>query len=177
MNIEMLNRLVEQAQNDPEFFHALVFDPDRVVGRLPDLGKDALEALRTADPEALVAFLMGETRASTLDAFRMEADGGCGETVQLQDALFAGISNAYGLEAMACGGGETCSCTSGTCGDTCGGSTCGGATCSGDSCGRTCDNSCGYTTNLQVVEWDEFVDPVGAQMNPGDPAFLRTPWR
>jgi hypothetical protein len=47
----------------------------------------------------------------------------------------------------ACGGGETCSCTSGTCGGTCGGSTC-DVTCSGDSCGRTCDDSCGYTTNL-----------------------------
>jgi hypothetical protein len=47
----------------------------------------------------------------------------------------------------ACSGGETCSCTSGTCGGTCGGATC-DVTCSGGSCGRTCDNSCGYTTNL-----------------------------
>lgn len=52
-------------------------------------------------------------------------------------------------ELSACGGSETCSCTSGTCGGTCGGSTC-SVTCSGDSCGNTCGDSCGYTTNLEI---------------------------
>src|ERR1043166_9494353 len=37
--------------------------------------------------------------------------------------------------------------SSGPCGGTCGGRTC-NVTCTEDSCGRTCDDSCGYTTDI-----------------------------
>lgn len=37
--------------------------------------------------------------------------------------------------------------SSGPCGGTCGGRTC-NITCTEESCGRTCDDSCGYTTDI-----------------------------
>jgi hypothetical protein len=61
------------------------------------------------------------------------------------------VALAVGELLTACGGSETCSCTSATCDNTCGGNTC-SLTCGSDSCGRTCDDSCGYTTNISAEE-------------------------
>lgn len=127
MDPKIFQRLVGQAREDAQFFHVLVFQPEKVLEKLDYLDEAAKEAVRRTDPQALIALLVGELGT--------------------------------------CGGSETCSCTSGTCGDTCGGSTC-SATCTGDSCGRTCDNSCGYTTNLGLVDRERWARTAPAAQIP-----------
>lgn len=168
MTTEMLQQLVRQAREDPELFHALVFDSDKVLARLSYLDEDARDALSRSTPELFVASLVGETREpgfaeasgcppGVTCACTGETCGGltCGYTYALAGGDYARLPEILG--AGACGGNVTCSCTTGTCDGTCGGRTC-DVTCSGDSCGTTCGDSCGYTTNLSAVDRLDDID-------------------
>ena len=120
MNKTQLTQLIRQSQKDPDFFHALVFNPEQVIEKIKGIDASTRQAILRSEPSTLLKNITGIDKT---------------------------IFNIPDINA-GCGGDVTCSCTSGTCGDTCGGSTC-SVTCSGDSCGSTCGDSCGYTTNLQ----------------------------
>jgi hypothetical protein len=174
MNPAMLKLLVERARDDPELFHALVFDPEKAIAKFQNLDDDTIAALRAAKPEEFVARLAGETVESParagIDA--PEACTGvscyvtCSSTCSSSQATTPDLRRAVlapdallsrNILAAGCGGDVTCSCTSSTCGGvTCGGSTC-SVTCSGDSCGQTCGDSCGTTTNLEQFDMGDFV--------------------
>jgi hypothetical protein len=174
MTTEMLQQLVRQAREDPELFHALVFDSDTVLARLSYLDQDARDALSRSTPEQFVASLVGETREPGFSgasgcppgvtcACTGETCGGltCGYTYALAGGDYARLPEI--LEAGACG-------THGnTCGYTCGLYTCanytvaqawgdyaglpeilGAGACGGNvtcSCTTgTCDGTCGGST-------------------------------
>lgn len=129
MNPEVMKKLVEQAREDPEFFHALVFDTENVLGKLDYLDRNAKASLVAISPEQIVAILVGEvgycgnTCSSSCDN---TCGGSCGYTTNLTDQLrFNGIARRMpGSDVMGCGN----TCTS--------------------SCDNTCGQSCGFTTNL-----------------------------
>jgi hypothetical protein len=93
---EGLKRLVDQARKDPAFFHALVFDPEKVISRLSYLDRKTKGALLRLDPDVLIRNLIPIEVAE------------CGDTC------------GAGSCTATCGAG---SCTD-TCGSSCGG-TCG----------------------------------------------------
>jgi len=156
MNREIIQRIVLEAKEDPNFFHSLVFEPEKILNRLDYLDRKSKSAVVSIDPASVVASLFGSYRCADVTcACTNICTGGNTHTCTGATCAATQLSrlDRQSVENMAhasCGGGETCSCTSGTCGDTCGGSTC-SVTCSGDSCGRTCDNSCGVTSNFQEM--------------------------
>jgi hypothetical protein len=54
---DALARLVEQARRDPQFFHNLVFDPDRVIAKLDYLSRESKAALVALDPARVIGGL------------------------------------------------------------------------------------------------------------------------
>lgn len=58
-----LQKLVEQARNDPKFLHALVFDTESVLKQVDYLDRGAKAALVRITPEEAIAALTG-TRAA-----------------------------------------------------------------------------------------------------------------
>ena len=56
---EVLDRLVEQAGNDPEFFHRLIFNTEEVLGELDYLSRAERGALVAIEPNDVVAGLLG----------------------------------------------------------------------------------------------------------------------
>lgn len=56
---EGLRRLVEEAQQDPDFFHSLVFEPERALSRLNYLGRHEKGAIVAISPEDVIAGLTG----------------------------------------------------------------------------------------------------------------------
>lgn len=59
MQTEALDKLVEQAKADPQFFHALVFNPEQVLSRVDYLDREAKGAIIGLTPERLVTILVG----------------------------------------------------------------------------------------------------------------------
>jgi hypothetical protein len=100
MDMEALKRVVERARKDAAFFHALVFDPERVLAKLPGMERRTKARLLALDPEQLIG--------------RLLAEGGCTDpTCGPQSCLDT------------CG---PHSCTE-TCKSSCAGSTCGAFSC------------------------------------------------
>ena len=60
MDPSAFRKLVEQAKADPEFFHNLVFAPDKALSSAKYLDKRAKQALQTINPESVVALAVGE---------------------------------------------------------------------------------------------------------------------
>lgn len=58
--IQAVQRLADAARNDPQFFHALVFDTENVLSRLDYLDRQARAALVAISPEQVVGHLVGE---------------------------------------------------------------------------------------------------------------------
>ena len=58
--LRAFRKLVEQAKADPEFFHNLVFAPDKALSSAKYLDKRAKQALQTINPESVVALAVGE---------------------------------------------------------------------------------------------------------------------
>jgi hypothetical protein len=56
---EALNQLIERARKDPQFFHALVFSPEKVLGELDFLDRRERGAIVAIRPEDVIAGLAG----------------------------------------------------------------------------------------------------------------------
>lgn len=59
MDPKTLQKLVEQARNDPQFFHALVFDTESVLKQIDYLDRAAKAALVAISPEEVIATIAG----------------------------------------------------------------------------------------------------------------------
>jgi hypothetical protein len=55
---EAYERLQRQAREDPEFFHALVFDTENTLSKLTYLDIKAKEALLSITPEEVISILV-----------------------------------------------------------------------------------------------------------------------
>ena len=68
---EALDRLVEQAKNDPAFFHGLVFKPEETLAKIDYLDRAEKAKILELSPEDVIAGLAGvracsaTTRVST----------------------------------------------------------------------------------------------------------------
>lgn len=56
---EALKRLVEEARKDPQLFHDLVFEPEKVIGKLTYLDRREKGAIVSLRPEDVIAGLAG----------------------------------------------------------------------------------------------------------------------
>lgn len=105
---QALQQLVEQAREDPKFFHALVFDPESALGSADYLDRREKGMIISLAPEDVVAGLAG---------------------------LYVNPGGTVAECGTTCGSGScTVTCDS-SCGDTCA-SSC-DATCASASCGKT----------------------------------------
>jgi hypothetical protein len=59
MDRNTLQRLVEQARNDPKFFHALVFDTENIMKEIDYLDRGTKAALVRMSPEEAIATIAG----------------------------------------------------------------------------------------------------------------------
>jgi hypothetical protein len=105
---QALQRLVEHARDDPEFFHALVFDPEKALATADYLDRREKGMIISLEPTDVVAGLVG---------------------------LYVNPGGTVSECGSTCGSGScTVTCDS-SCGDTCA-SSC-DSTCSKASCGKT----------------------------------------
>lgn len=58
MDYEALRMLVQKARNDPQFFHALVFNPESILADLGFLDRRAKAAILAVTPEQLSTLLV-----------------------------------------------------------------------------------------------------------------------
>ena len=56
---EALERLIEQAQNDPAFFHGLVFKPEETLAKIDYLERHEKARILELSPEDVIAGLAG----------------------------------------------------------------------------------------------------------------------
>jgi YD repeat-containing protein len=56
---QRLEQLAERARNDPAFFHALVYDPQRAIAEMADLDRQTQASILAVDPDTLVMQLAG----------------------------------------------------------------------------------------------------------------------
>jgi len=124
-----LKRLVEEAKNNPQFFHDLVFNPEKAIAKIDYLDRRIKGAIVATSPEGLIGSLVaGPGRTNWCDVTCTSSCGqtctgkSCGYTTNIV-ADFGGRINP-GIGAAGC----DVTCTS--------------------SCGVTCNTSCGYTTNF-----------------------------
>ncbi|MDB5988155.1 MAG: hypothetical protein JWR16_3208 [Nevskia sp.] len=96
--VEGLKRLVEHAKKDATFFHELVFDPEKVIGRLSYLDAKTKGAILQIDPASLIRNLIPVISAE------------CGNT--------CGASSCTNT----CGAGSCIDTCNSSCGGTCGNS-------------------------------------------------------
>jgi hypothetical protein len=103
---ETLLKIVDKARADKDFFHALVFDPERALASLEDVDEGTRQKLRGLSPNTL--FVPPLVRA--LGVARQECDPTCA------------VSCGYTCGSMSCEvtcGPENMSCKH-TCGMSCG---------------------------------------------------------
>lgn len=123
------DQLVELAKNDPAFFHALVFDPEKTMEKTGFLDRSTKGAIVGKDPAEIVAKIAGinqycgNTCSSSCDN---TCGGSCGFTTNLQAPAQRGIQYFSRLSSSVFNCGNTCT----------------------SSCDNTCGGSCGFTTNL-----------------------------
>ena len=118
---EMLERLVDQAREDPAFLHALVFAPERALDKLEYLGRRQKGRLVAIRPEDIISGMVGV--------------GG-----------FGGFGGGdLGICDYSCASSCDSTCGSGSCFGTCF-SSCGG-TCGAKSCDITVE----LTSRLDLV--------------------------
>jgi hypothetical protein len=133
MDSEALKQLVENAREDPQFFHDLVFNTESVLGKLDFLGRAEKASLIGQDPQAVIGRLIGALEGCDVtctSSCGATCAGSCGYTTSLVgrpvelEAAIAGRFARGGPSVQGC----DVTCTS--------------------SCGATCAGSCGYTTNI-----------------------------
>jgi hypothetical protein len=111
---EALQKLIEQAREDPQFFHDLVFKPDAVIGRLDYLNRREKGMIVGIAPEDVIAGLAG---------------------------LFVNPGGTVAECGSTCGSGSCTNTCDSSCGDTCR-SSC-DSTCGSASCGKTSNREWG----------------------------------
>jgi hypothetical protein len=78
---EALNRLVEQAQNDPAFFHGLVFKPEETLAKVDYLERQEKARILELKPEDVIAGLCGvagsECNYTCLESCAFTCDESC----------------------------------------------------------------------------------------------------
>jgi hypothetical protein len=122
-----INRLVQEARDDPQFFHDLIYNTERVIGRLDYLSRQEKAGILAIDPDSLVVGIAGRLKPGTVvEVCGASCGGSCGATC-----------------AASCAGSCGASC-GGSCQNSCGG-TCGG------SCGASCDSSCAASCAASCV--------------------------
>lgn len=124
MDDKVLEQLAAQARSDPAFFHALVFDTEKVLAKLDYLDRSAKASLVAISPEEIIGILVGKLNycgftCSDSCGFTCGA-GSCGHTTSLVDR---GSLVSQAGRAQYCG--DTCMSS---CGYTCGSSSCGHTT-------------------------------------------------
>jgi hypothetical protein len=82
---EALDRLIEQAQNDPAFFHGLVFKPEETLAKIDYLERHEKAKILELSPEDVIAGLAGgaslECNYTCLDSCAITCDeSGCNYT-------------------------------------------------------------------------------------------------
>jgi hypothetical protein len=103
---EAIERLMERARNEPEFFHRLVFDPERTIAELDYLGRREKAMLVSRSPEDVVSGLVGLIRGPG-DVLAV-----CGHSCEDSCDSTCGAGSCFGT------------CLSDTCGFTCGAKSC-----------------------------------------------------
>lgn len=83
MDMKTLQRILQQAREDASFFHALVFEPERVLPQLGFLDDHAKEKIGNINPGSLIAMIVGEISAgcdenTTCSCTSGTCDGTCG---------------------------------------------------------------------------------------------------
>jgi hypothetical protein len=130
MDAKAFERLVKQARSDPQFFHALVFEPESILAKLDFVDRGAKGAIIAADPAEIVARTIGVVSAcgnTCTSSCDNTCGGSCGYTTNLQGGLAErGVSFYARLRSSVEYCGNTCT----------------------SSCDNTCGGSCGYTTNI-----------------------------
>ena len=58
MSDETIKKIVRRSREDDDFFHALVFNPEKVLAEL-DLSREEKSRLLALDPERLIGVLVG----------------------------------------------------------------------------------------------------------------------
>jgi hypothetical protein len=132
MDAKAFKKLVEQAKSDSQFFHDLVFSPEKVIGGLDYLDKKTKGAIVGMSPEEVIGAAITElagcdvTCTSSCGATCAQS---CGYTTNIvADSLGRVAGGRLGNMAELAGCDVTCT----------------------SSCGVTCSgSSCGYTTNLE----------------------------
>jgi len=56
---ESLDRLIEQAQNDPAFFHGLIFKPEETLAKIDYLERQEKAKILELRPQDVIAGLVG----------------------------------------------------------------------------------------------------------------------
>lgn len=147
-----LDRLVEEARRDPQFFHDLIFNTETVIERLDYLSRQEKAGILAVDPDSLVIGIAGSIRPGGEAAVCGASCGGsCGGTCAASCAGSCGAS---------CGGSCQNSCA-GTCGGSC------GASCD-SSCAGSCVTSCVVSGDMPqfgqdvILEADMIADPAEA---------------
>lgn len=59
MDRNALQKLIDQARNDPKFLHALVFDTESVLKQIDYLDRGAKATLVGSSPEEVIARMLG----------------------------------------------------------------------------------------------------------------------
>jgi hypothetical protein len=147
-----LDKLVQEAREDPKFFHDLIYNTESVVGRLDYLSRQEKAGILSIDPDSLIVGIAGRLRpGGEVEVCGASCGGSCGATCAASCAGSCGAS---------CGGSCQNSCA-GTCGGSC------GASCE-NSCAASCAASCVGSGDLPqfgqdvVLPEDIIADPVQA---------------
>lgn len=97
---EAMKKLANRARTDPQFFHELVFDPEKVISGLSFLDQRSRQALLRVNPDTIIRNLFpGDV---------MECGGTCGD----------------GSCTSTCGAGSCLDTCKSSCGSTCGAKSC-----------------------------------------------------
>lgn len=105
---ETLLKIVDKAREDKDFFHALVFDPERALASLQDVDEGTKQKLRVLSPNTL--FVPQLVRA--LGVAKAECDPSCAVSCNYTCGSIS-CKVTCGPENMSCK--HTCG---GSCGDT-----------------------------------------------------------
>ncbi len=137
LNTEGIGKLIEEARDNPQFFHDLVWNTEKTITAIDYLTRQEKASILAIDPESVVVGLVAGARSRlTIEACGVSCGGSCGGTC---------AASCVGSCAASCGG----SCEN-SCGGTCGGS-----------CGTSCGNSCaGSCAGSCVGSGDRFGDLV-----------------
>lgn len=79
MEQDELKQLIEKARKDPEFFHALVFDPDKAVSHMVSADRQAKAAVYGIQPEELLAKALAPAPSPSLKC-TVTCESSCGLT-------------------------------------------------------------------------------------------------